>query len=304
MLLRVLGAAAGGGLPQWNCACINCRAARGPEPTILPRTQSQIAVSGDGESWYLLNASPDLRQQLMTFEKAHPSLDRGIRNTPIAGAILTSADLDHTLGLLLLREFTPVRIYSTSAVHQILSANPFFRMLNRLPGQEQWNIIEDEVPLHLEGGLQITPVKLEGSAPAYALERMPDGTMNNDFVLGLLIQGQSGKRVAYFPALPVLDQHIRTIFESCDVILVDGTFWSETELQKLQTGTQGATQMGHLPIDGESGSLKFLRGLSGVRRVYTHINNTNPILDQTTAAYKTVAKAGCEIAFDGLEICF
>ncbi|WP_035355846.1 pyrroloquinoline quinone biosynthesis protein PqqB [Edaphobacter aggregans] len=302
MWLHVLGAAAGGGLPQWNCACTNCVAARSCSPLVTPRSQSQLAVSGDGCSWYLVNASPDLRDQLLRNPKLHPHSEQGLRNTPISGVVLTSADLDHTLGLLLMREFTPVSIYSTAGVRAVLSTNPFFSMLDRVPGQSQWGVLPTGTPIVLDGNLKVTMVRLPGKPPAYVSDEWRKQLDSEDMTVGLILEATNGRRAAYFPALPALSKETLSLFETCQVVLADGTFWSESELQSLQAGTPSATEMGHIPIGGDTGSLRALSNLSHARSIYTHINNTNPVLDESSPQHRVVLEAGCEIAFDGMEI--
>jgi len=293
-----MGAAAGGGLPQWNCTCSNCLSVRKGQPNIEARTQSQLALTGDGIDWFLVNASPDLRQQLNYTPELSPNPGLGIRNTPVAGVILTSADLDHVLGLLLMREFTPVKIYATNAVRGILQANSFFRMLDRLPDQSRWTLIEDTVRFPLGKDLSCTPIALASELPAYVRGEDHAGYS----AIGLLFETGQGKRIAYLPALPSVSPVLMNLLSTCSVLLVDGTFWSEDELQRTQPGTGTASSMGHLPMNGPSGSLAALRDLTEIRKIYTHINNTNPILDMKSPEYRAVCEAGWEVAWDGLEI--
>jgi pyrroloquinoline quinone biosynthesis protein B len=302
MWLQVLGAAAGGGLPQWNCSCSNCLLARSSSSRVSPRSQSQLAVSGDGVSWYLINASPDLRDQLSRSSQFHPDSTHGLRHTPVAGILLTSADLDHILGLLLMREFTSVSIFATASVHKVLESNPFFSMLDRLPGQSRRQTLAHGSTVTLGCGLQATMIELPGNFPAYLDDQARSSLLRSEMTIGLVFASGAGKRVAYLPALPAITPGLLSTLESCDVILVDGTFWSDDELQRLQPGTPTATQMGHLPIDGATGSLRGFAGLAPRRRIYTHINNTNPILDPHSVEHRTVTDLGFEIACDGMEI--
>jgi pyrroloquinoline quinone biosynthesis protein B len=304
--LRLLGAAAGGGLPQWNCACDNCRAARlNPH---LAKDQSQLAVSANGDDWLLINASPDLRQQLYRSPFLHPRPENGLRNTPVAGVVLTSADLDHILGLLLMREFTPVSILATESVLAVLESNPFFSMLRRVPGQQRTQTLQHGVTVEPVADIKITPIELPGSFPMH-IPAETRATLNlREMTLGLIFESQSGdesqpgKRAAYLPALPSLTPDLLNLIATCDVLLVDGTLWSEDELQRLQPGTPSATDMGHMAIGGAAGSLAALAGLSHVRRIYTHINNSNPILAESSAQHAAVIGAGFEIGYDGMEI--
>ncbi|QHN03235.1 pyrroloquinoline quinone biosynthesis protein PqqB [Granulicella sp. WH15] len=300
MRLHLLGAAAGGGLPQWNCACSNCQASRS-HPT-LARSQSQLAVSADGNDWLLVNASPDLRDQLSRTSFLHPKPQYGLRHTPVAGVLLTSADLDHILGLLLMREFTPVSIYATDSVLSVLESNPFFSMLERVPGQKRTQTIRHDVPLLPLPGLKIIPIELPGSFPMHIPTAMRDRLKLNEMTLGVLFESSEGRRAAYLPALPSMTPELLDLLSNCNVVMVDGTLWSEDELQRLQPGTPSATEMGHMPIGGPYGSLTALRGLTHVRRIYTHINNSNPILANGSEEQKAVLNAGIEIGYDGMEI--
>ena len=302
MRIKVLGAAAGGGLPQWNCTCSNCSAIRNNQLGIRVRSQSQLAVSARDGSWFLINASPDIREQLINNQEFYPNSDNGLRNTPVAGVILTSADLDHVLGLLLMREFTPIRIYATKAVASILQKNSFFQMLDRLPGQSRWTTIEPGVSFHVGESLICTPIALSGNLPAYVGGKERAALDPAEATIGIILEEANGERVAYLPALSSVSTSLKEVLSACSVILVDGTFWRDDELQSIQPGTPLARSMGHLPISGQDGSLATLRDLKSVRRIYTHINNTNPILNEQSSERRQVNDAGWEVAWDGLEI--
>jgi pyrroloquinoline quinone biosynthesis protein B len=300
--IKVLGAAAGGGLPQWNCACENCSALRRGSSHIQPRTQSQLAITAGEDGWFLINASPDLREQLNRTSEIHPDPATGLRNTPVEGVILTSADLDHVLGLLFMREFTPVRVYASGAVRSILQSNSFFQMLDRLPGQSRWTTIEPQVSFSLGGSVTCTPIALPGSLPSYVAEKERIALDAARITMGLLFETSQGKRFAYLPALSSVSSVLKDLLSTCSVLLVDGTFWKDDELQSIQPGTPLARSMGHMPISGADGSLSVLGDLAGVRRIYTHINNTNPILNESSRERRAVHDAGWEVAWDGLEI--
>ena len=302
MKIKVWGAAAGGGLPQWNCTCSNCSALRENGSGIESRTQSQLAISTDDKNWFLINASPDLRQQLIRNPEAHPDSTKGPRNTPIDGIVLTSADLDHVLGLLLLREFTPIRIYATQPVITILKKNSFFQMLDRLPGQSRWTQIEPDVSFYAGCGLTCTPISVSNSLPTYITDQDRVSLDSTGATIGLLFEDTNGVRIAYFPALPSVSSSLKLLLSTCAVIFIDGTFWKDDELQELQPGTSSARSMGHLPISGPEGSLAALQDLKGIRKIYTHINNTNPILREQSSERREIEDAGWEVAWDGLEI--
>lgn len=298
MRIHLLGTAAGGGLPQWNCACLNCQAARANP--LLHRSQTQVAISETGIDWVLLNASPDLRDQLFRAPYLHPIPERGIRNIPVAGVVLTSADLDQILGLLLLREFTPVSIYATPSVLSVLEANPFFAMLDRVSGQKRLHAIHDTVIFCPLAGVKITPLALEGNVPAYVPAETRGSIKLEEMTTGLILESVSGKRAAFLPAVSSIPSDLVKLIGSCDVLLIDGTVWSEDELPRMQPGTPTASSMGHIPIGGEHGSLAALKEVSHVRRIYTHINNSNPILREGSEEQRSVLDAGVEISYDGM----
>ncbi len=294
---KLLGTAAGGGFPQWNCACETCALSRSHPEIAPPRLQLQAALSGDGENWSLINASPDLRFQIEANPELQPSEAKGRRNTPIHSIILTSADLDQALGLLLLREFQPLHIYATPLVRQVLEANSFFRMLQRIPNQLTWTPIIPGVPFHLPGGITCTPKSMLGSLPFYAKEM--------DFPrlasLGLVFES-GGLRLAYTPSLPEITSELLALYDSSDIILVDGTFWSDAELSETHSGTPLARSIGHIPMSGDDGTIALLAKVRAPRKVFIHINNTNPVLDPRSAEYKQVIDAGWEIGHDGWQL--
>jgi len=259
--------------------------------------QLQAALSGDGENWSLVNASPDLRFQIEANPELQPSVVRGRRNTPIQSIILTSADLDQVLGLLLLREFQPLHIYATPLVRQVLEANSFFRMLQRIPNQLTWTPVIPGVSFHLPGGITCTPKSMLGSLPFYAKEM--------DFPrlasLGLVFES-GGLRLAYTPSLPEITSELLALYDSSDIILVDGTFWSDAELSETHSGTPLARSIGHIPMSGDDGTIALLAKVKAPRKVFIHINNTNPVLDPRSEEYKQVIDAGWEIGPDGWQL--
>jgi pyrroloquinoline quinone biosynthesis protein B len=304
MQVRILGSAAGGGFPQWNCACRNCRGLRAGTLNGRPRTQAQVAVSADGASWFLLGASPDLRAQIEATPQLQPR--EGIRQSPISGVVLASADLDHILGLLLLRELQPFRVYATPSVVRILRCgNSMFGMLNRVPNQVAWSEVHPGEPFPLlssaggDSGLTCEPIPLGTRYPAYVQHNGSVPIDPRDALLGLIIQSQTGKRLAYMSAVSNLDDALLAKFDSTDLLLFDGTFWSDDELIRVQGGGETAHQMGHIPVGGPDGSLGRLTQLQRPRKIYIHINNTNPMLDESGAEYRAVRDAGCEVAEDG-----
>jgi pyrroloquinoline quinone biosynthesis protein B len=315
MQVKILGSAAGGGFPQWNCACPNCRAVRGGQFAGKPRLQTQVAVSGDGLSWVLLGASPDLRLQIEAARELHPR--SGTRSSPISGVVLASADLDHVLGLLLLRELQPFQVWAAAPVIDILrGGNSMFGMLNRVDDQVRWNAIRagEQFQLRSTAGnnSQITcrTVALSSRYPAYSANagQSPASTRTTtqstefEAVLGLILTAPSGKTLGFFPQLPKLTPELKSLFTSLDCLLLDGTFWSDDELIRLQGSGQRASEMGHVPVGGEDGTLRELAELTKPRRMYIHINNTNPMLNEAGAEYRQVRSLGWELAEDGCQL--
>ena len=303
MRVHVLGSAAGGGFPQWNCNCRNCSGLRRGSIRATARTQSSIAVSADGERWYLANASPDIKPQIESFAQLHPRW--GARDTPIAAIMLTNADVDHVAGLLSLRESQPLLIYATETVRGwVIGSNAIFRVLNVAPKQSRWEKIDLDKTRPLIGldgtasGILLEAFAVPGKPPAYlGLQAGPD-----EATIGLrLIDERSGRSVTYVPGIKQIDSRLAQILRGCDCILFDGTCWSNDELIAQGTGTKTALAMGHLPIGGPDGSLKNMAKVDGQRRIYIHINNTNPMLDEDSAQRREVAAAGWEIAFDGMD---
>ncbi len=304
MRIKVLGAAAGGGFPQWNCGCPNCREARAGNPHLRPRTQECVAVSANGECWFLLNASPEIRSQIESFPPLHP---RGARHSPIAAIVLTNGDLDHTLGLLSLRESHPLVIYATDEVrHGYTEGNVLYRTLQRFPEQASWRTLRpgQEVPLSgadgRASGLAVEAVPAPGKPPVH-LEGLAASTWGEN--VGLVIHDRdTGGRLAYFSAAGAVTPPVRAAVDQSDCVFFDGTFWSSDELIALGLGTKRAEEMAHLPVGGVGGSLEMLAGARAPRRIYIHINNTNPLLRAGSPERAQAEALGWEIASDGMEV--
>jgi pyrroloquinoline quinone biosynthesis protein B len=307
MQVVILGTAAGGGFPQWNCACRNCLSLRRGTFSGKPRTQSQAAIRSDGISWFLLNASPDLRAQIEASSFLHP--DGKVRHSPISGVVLTGADLDQSLGLLLLREWQPLQIFATSSIRKILREdNTMFSMLERSTDQARWTDIVPGAAFELastdgqSSGITCTPISLATHYPGYVSASRTAELSPREAVLGLILQSSSGKRLGYFPAVGQVDEALLRELDSLDVLLFDGTFWTDDELIDLQHGGQTARQMGHIPVSSRGGSLDLLSKLPCRRKMFLHINNTNPMLDETGPEYRQVRERGWEIAEDGCHL--
>ena len=304
MFIRVLGSAAGGGFPQWNCGCPNCRGLREGTVRAQARTQECVAVSADGAAWLLLNCSPEIRQQIESFPGLHP---RGPRDSPIAAILVTNGDLDHCLGLLSLRESHPLVVYATEPVRRgFVEDNVLYRTLERFPGQVTWRTLKlggDEEIVGPDGrttGLVVTPLAVPGKPPIHLEHRAPPAPEDN---IGVRVREQAtGRVLAYCSAAAAVTDDMRRALDGADAVFFDGTFWSSDELPALGLGTKRAEEMAHLPVGGPGGSLARLADLRARRRVYIHINNTNPMLRDDSAERAQVDAAGWEIAGDGMEV--
>ncbi len=304
MQVRILGSAAGGAFPQWNCGCPNCSAIRSGTFAGKARTQAQLAISADSQTWFLLGASPDLRPQIESTKELQPR--DGIRQSPIAGAVLLNADIDHVLGLLLLRELQPLRVNATESIRRILSEdNSMFGMLQRVPGQLTWSDFAPDATFSLLGpsgsdsGVRCRAISLGSHFPSYVSEQRRSSLRSGEASLGLIIESPTGQRLAYLPAVPQIDSALLHELNSVDVLLFDGTFWSDDELIRIQGSGQTARQMGHVAVSGANGSLEQLAAVKRPRKIYMHINNTNPMLNEAGPEYRQVRDAGWEIAEDG-----
>jgi pyrroloquinoline quinone biosynthesis protein B len=301
MRVKILGSAAGGAFPQWNCACANCSAARAGTFQGKARTQTQVAITEDGRSWFLLGASPDLRAQIEATPELHPR--DGVRQSPIAGVVLANADLDHVLGLLLLRELQPLRVHATASVRRILREdNTMFGMLQRIPDQAVWSDFQCGTQFNLgnargeDSGIRCQAWELGTHYPAYVSAERQSQLAPGEASLGFVIESPSGLRLAYMPAVPQLHNALLEEFDTCDVLLFDGTFWSDDELIRVQGSGQTARQMGHVPVES---TLIRLAELRRPRKIFLHINNTNPMLNEAGPEHRQVREAGWEMAEDG-----
>ena len=293
MRVRVLGSAAGGGSPQWNCACPVCTAVRaGAAPA---RSQSSVAVSADGARWFLVNASPDVRTQVEATPALHP---RGDRTSPVEAVLLTDAELDHALGLLLLREARTVRLHATAAVHDTLcDGSGVLRTLGRYCPVE-WRPVVPGADIPLGGGLSCRAFDV----PTTKRARFGSGSARGRVVGYRFTDARSGGTLVHLPGAQTLTPGVRAEIAGCDLLLLDGTCWSDDELVRLGLAGKTSRQMGHVPIDGPDGSLAALPSLGAGRVVYVHLNNTNPVLLPDSPERRAVAAAGAEVAQDGLEM--
>jgi pyrroloquinoline quinone biosynthesis protein B len=288
--VRVLGSAAGGGVPQWNCNCPNCRAARTSKISNRRRTQSSIAVSADDKNWILFNASPDLCSQIAAFPSLTPG-GKKLRGTAIAAVVLTDGELDHVTGLLSLREHRKLRLVCTKTVEGLLTKN--FPLLPVL--KNYCDVRISNFPVQI-ASLRISALDFGSKSPPYAPQLKHPG-----LAVGLRIESAK-KSLAYLPGLPAISAEVEKFIAGCNCLLVDGTFWSEREMVSLGLTKRSAGDMGHVPISGPHGTLAWLRSLKIPRKIYIHLNNTNPILKKNSREQKMVVRAGVEISKDGMDI--
>jgi pyrroloquinoline quinone biosynthesis protein B len=302
----VLGAAAGGGVPQWNCGCTVCRKARNEHPE-LRSTQASIAISADGDHWFLINASPDLRQQLIATPTLHPKAG-ALRHSPISGVILTNGEVDAVAGLLSMREGSPFTIYAHPRVLAILGTNSIFNVLNEKNVQRQPiemdQAFEPALPDGSPSGIEILPFAVSGKG-AWDLEGKahPAGGDGDGDTLGLRISDKaSGKYLYFLAACAGVTDDLRARLAGASAIFFDGTVWRDDELIAAGLGNKTGQGMGHIAMSGDSGAIAALANLDIGRKIFLHINNSNPVLLRDSAERKTAERAGWQIPTDGMEI--
>lgn len=302
MQVRVLGAAAGGGFPQWNCNCRNCAGVRSGEVNAVARTQSSIVVSGNGLDWALINASPDILTQIRATSALQPN--RSTRDTGIAGVLLMDGQVDHSTGLYMLRERgRPLPLWCADPVYEDLTVgNPILKVLGHYCGVERHCISLDDQPFTITGvdGVRFSAITLASKAAPYSPHREQSVDGDN---MGLTLTSGSGRRVFYAPGLGARDDRVDAVMRRADVVMVDGTFWTDDEMIRLGFSQKTGRSIGHLPQSGAGGMLEWLDSLpASTRKILIHINNTNPILDEDSAERRTLTEHGVEVAFDGMLI--
>jgi pyrroloquinoline quinone biosynthesis protein B len=310
MRLKIIGSAAGGGFPQWNCNYRLSRAARAGTAGVHPRTQSSIAASADGIGWILFNASPDIRQQIVETPELQPAADAPARSTPIRAVVLTNADVDHIAGLLSLRERQPFAIYATAQVLATLEANSIFNVLDPAVVPRRVLPLATELPIRdakdRETGVKVESFAVPGKVALF-LEDRPDGNFSSDAgdTVGVRIAGAGDSRsVFYIPGCARVDASLITRLAGVACLLFDGTVYTDDEMIAAGVGHKTGARMGHLAMSGEAGSIAGLADARIGRRIFVHINNTHPVLDENSAEHATVRAAGWEVAHDGMEMEF
>lgn len=306
MKIIVLGSAAGGGFPQWNCNCRNCTGLRQGTLAVRARTQSSIAVSVNNFDWLLINASPDILAQIRATPALQPA--RAERDSGIAAVLLMDAQIDHVTGLLMLREGSPLPLYCTDSVHADLSVGlPLLPVLSHYCGVQWHRLPIDttaDAPTTLKipevDGIRLTPFALSSKAPPYSPHRNQPEPGDN---IGLLIEDVArGTVLFYAPGLGQIDLQVEAAMRAADCVLVDGTFWSANEMIDLGFSKKSAADMGHLPQSGPGGMIEVLDAIGPRRKILIHINNTNPLLDDASPERALLDAHGIEVAFDGMEI--
>lgn len=289
----ILGAAAGGGLPQWNCGCPNCNAARAGHIPAL--TQSSVAVSANGDEWLLLNASPDIRQQLAAMPVLHPRSPRG---SPVVAVLLTNGDIDHIAGLLVLREKTPFALYATGGIHRLLRENDIFDALD--PALADRRTVALDSPFEPLPGLSAKLFAVPGKPPLYREGATPDLRLEGEQTVGVELRAGDA-RAFYIPGCAAMTARLADRLRGAGLVLFDGTLWRDDEMIATGTGTKSGGRMGHMSMDGPDGSIAALAGLEIARKVFVHINNTNPVLAPGSPERRAAEAAGWVIGQDGME---
>jgi pyrroloquinoline quinone biosynthesis protein B len=308
MMIRILGSAAGGGFPQWNCNCRNCADVRAGKPGFRARTQSSLAVSADGVAWVLLNTSPDLRQQINETPHLGSVAGGKLRNSPIKAAVVTNGDVDHVTGLINLREAQPFSVYGSKRVMDTLAANSIFNVL--APGVVARNDLPMDRAIAIEGpdgptGITVEAFDVPGKVALYLEDASAGGNFGSKSgdTIGLKVSAPaSGKHFFYVPGCAELDAALRQRLLGATLVLFDGTLYTDDEM--LQQGLMPKTgaRMGHISISGPQGSIEAFKDLNIRKRIYVHINNSNPVLNENSPERKATEQAGWEVGYDGMEI--
>ncbi|HQU67917.1 MAG TPA: pyrroloquinoline quinone biosynthesis protein PqqB [Albidovulum sp.] len=291
---RILGAAAGGGLPQWNCGCQNCRLAR--DGAIPSLTQSSLAVTANGRDWAVLNASPDIRAQLTASRALAPT---GLREVPIRSVLLTNGDVDHVAGLLTLREMQSFSLLATAGIHAVLNANPIFTALN--PAVVTRAEVALDEPFALVPGLVATLFAVPGKVPLYLEGETVETQLIGEQTVGVRLEAD-GRTAFYIPGCAALTGDLAARLDGAEAVFFDGTLWTDDEMLRLGLGTKTGARMGHMSMSGPEGSITAFAGLNIAQKVYVHMNNTNPVLRPGSPERAEAEAAGWIIGADGLEI--
>lgn len=298
----VLGASAGGGFPQWNCNCHNCAAVRRGEPGFLARTQSSLAVSANGVDWAVINASPDINKQIQSNAALQPGapLDVGLRASPIRSVLVTNGDIDHVIGLLSLREQQPFRIFATAELHRVLAENPVFQAVD--PKLVPRLTVDLEKPFEILPGVTARLFAVPGKVPLYLEGEVVKTDLIGEQTVGVEFSGADGSRFFYVPGCARLSEDLARRLGGAGLLFFDGTVFHDDEMIRAGVGIKTGSRMGHLSMAGEDGSLASFAPLNIGRKIFVHINNTNPVLDGHSPERAMAEAAGWEIGYDGMEV--
>ncbi len=296
--ILVLGSAAGGGYPQWNCRGPVSRRFWDGDPHVQSRTQSSIAVSVNDRDWLLINCSPDIRQQIIDTPALHPN--DGLRSTPIKSILLTNGDIDHIAGLLTLREKQAYTLYATPTVLDVLTDNRIFDAIDRdfVPRKP---VVLGE-PFAALPGLTLETFAVPGKVPLYMEDGTPDIGAETETTIGVELTSDDGRRALYIPGCAHISDTVRARMIGADLLMFDGTLWTDTEMVDAGLGKKTGHRMGHISMSGDDGTIKTLENVAINRRVFVHINNTNPVLVDNSRERQAAEAAGWEISYDGMEI--
>lgn len=297
MRLLVLGSGAGGGLPQWNALNENGRAAFAGDPLVPFRSQCSLAVSLDGESWAVLNAAPDLRQQIIANAQLHPRTPP--RSSPISAVLLTGAEIDQMTGLLTLRERQAFTLHATRSTLDALAMNPIFEALSDVVVRRP---ISPGIPFHTLGALSVTAIDLPGKAPLYLERTRNDPTQSEPGDCVAYVLKHDGKRAVFAPGCARMTEDLAAACDGADAVFFDGTLYRDDEMIAAGEGAKTGRRMGHMPMTGDGGAVEAFAGLAVKRKIFIHINNTNPAARTASAERRALAAQGWEIAEDGMEI--
>ena len=305
--ILVLGSGAGGGSPQWNCDCPVCRRVRAGEPGTVRRTQSSIAVSADGDNWFLCNASPDLGQQIVSIPALQTNCDFG-RHSPIVGAVLTNGDVDHVTGLLTLRESHPLAVYATGRVQKVLKDNKIFNVLN--PDFVDRRVMEMDTPIELKtkegkaSGIIVEPFTVPGKIALWLEDESAEnfGSQPEDTIALKISSADGASSFFYMPGCAEMPPELADRLTGAELVFFDGTLWNDDEMKENQVGIKTGDRMGHMSNSGPDGTISCFEPLGVKRKIFIHINNTNPILLEDSPQRKEAESTGWEVSYDGMEI--
>ncbi|MHA6262874.1 pyrroloquinoline quinone biosynthesis protein PqqB [Arenibacterium sp. CAU 1754] len=291
---RILGAAAGGGLPQWNCGCKNCNLARSGK--IPSQTQSSVAFTANGMDWAVLNASPDIRQQLADCSDLHPT---GLRELPLRSVLLTNGDIDHVAGLLTLREMQPFTIFATAGIHDVLNENPIFGALNASVVTRETVTMEE--PTEIAPGLMATLFPVPGKVPLYLEGDVVETELLGEQTVGVHLNA-GDKDAFYIPGCATLNDDLRARLRGAALVFFDGTLWQDDEMVQAGLGSKTGKRMGHMSMSGDDGSIAAFADLDVKKKVFVHMNNTNPVLRPDSSERADAQAAGWIVGQDGMEV--